>query len=310
MAVPAWVAALPPDLQAQKALLTALTGWCEADPAARYLVVGCSLARGNADWMSDLDMAMGVDEAEVEAVVGRVMAVLAGFGPLVQVFAHRLPTFHAPHRRVFAQYADRSQVDLVVAPSTSANLPGTVVLYDPDGLVTAHEAPAAGEAQATEWAALGWAALADLGKYLRRGSPWEAHQRLEEARAQLWKLVALAAGVAEPQFGVTSLLDAQPGHWGPAEGEPDVGEPDVGEPDVGEPGQGEPGRQWRAGMAATVAGLDGPGLRGAALALAARLEQVEDGLAARDLCRPPVALARFVRRDLEALGQEGGDERP
>jgi hypothetical protein len=39
-----------------------LSTGCEHDPDARWLVVGCSLARGNADRLSDLDVAMGVTD--------------------------------------------------------------------------------------------------------------------------------------------------------------------------------------------------------------------------------------------------------
>src|SRR5947199_380510 len=62
-----------------------------------------------------------------------------------------------------------------------------------------------------EWAFGGWCALADLGKYLRRGSTWEALARLNEARSQLWQLWAVTLGVPDPQYGLTSVLDFAPG---------------------------------------------------------------------------------------------------
>ena len=65
--------------------------------------------------------------------------------------------------------------------------------------------------QIREWAFGGWCALADLGKYLRRGSTWEALARLNEARAQLWQLWAVTLGVPDPQYGLTSILDFAPG---------------------------------------------------------------------------------------------------
>jgi hypothetical protein len=53
----------------------------------------------------------------------------------------------------------------------------------------------------------GWCTLADLGKYVRRGSAWDALKRLNEARAQLWRLWAATRGVPQSQYGLTSVLD-------------------------------------------------------------------------------------------------------
>ena len=54
-----------------------------------------------------------------------------------------------------------------------------VVLYDPDGRRIARFTDREITPQQTrEWAFAGWCALADLGKYLRRGSVWEALGRL------------------------------------------------------------------------------------------------------------------------------------
>ena len=62
----------------------------------------------------------------------------------------------------------------------------------------------------TEWAFNGWACLADVGKYLRRGSAWEALERLHQARAEYWRLLATSHEVPNPQYGITSLLDFAP----------------------------------------------------------------------------------------------------
>jgi hypothetical protein len=88
---------------------------------------------------------------------------------------------------------DAGQLDLVVYPPTvfAGSIPHVVVLYDQDSVLAApdtvppvHVTPS----QVREWAFQGWCALADLGKYARRGSAWEALERLHEARAQLWPL--------------------------------------------------------------------------------------------------------------------------
>ncbi|MGH3276200.1 MAG: hypothetical protein ACRDNZ_17975 [Streptosporangiaceae bacterium] len=269
----AWVAGLPEELAGQRAILTALLGACEADQRIRWLVIGCSLARGAADPMSDLDMAIGIEAAEFEAACPDIRAVVDGLGDLVDSFQHRLPDLPGPHLRIFAQYSGRCQVDLVVLPDVAdvGSVPNVVVLHDPGQVVTvaAQRGPVTPE-QAREWAFLGWCALIDLGKYLRRGSPWEARGRLEEARAQLWKLQATAGKVADPRYGLTSILDFVPAIIQPA-------------------------------MAATVAGLAPAALLTAARQLARLLSAVGDGLDADQRAALPAAMDCFVRADLDAM---------
>src|SRR5262249_18338255 len=154
----------------------------------------------------------------------------------VESYHHQLPGVPPPHERVFAQYADGCQLDLVILPAVlpSGPLPRTVMLYDHDGQSAAAitgaaagdggsagqasgagdevaaEAPGPGAVQLREWAFGGWCGLADLAKYVRRGSAWEALDRLHEARTQLWRLHAAASGIADPQYGLTSVLDFAP----------------------------------------------------------------------------------------------------
>ncbi|MFZ0165057.1 MAG: hypothetical protein WAL12_15865, partial [Trebonia sp.] len=67
MEVRAWLAALPEELAAQRRVLTGLVDRCEAWPLATSLLVGCSLGRGAADELSDIDAALGVDAPRGEA---------------------------------------------------------------------------------------------------------------------------------------------------------------------------------------------------------------------------------------------------
>ena len=69
--------------------------------------------------------------------------------------------------------------------------------------------------QVREWAFLGWCALIDADKYLRRGSLWEAHNRLHEARDQIWALWAAANGALYPWHGLSQVLDHDPGNLPP-----------------------------------------------------------------------------------------------
>jgi hypothetical protein len=278
-----WIAGLPGELFGQRALLDGLLGICAADPVIRYLLIGCSLGRGAADSLSDLDAGMGVaaDGEEFEAVWPRIHAAVAGLNGLVDSFSHRLPEVAARHVRIFAQYADRCQLDLVVLPAApDVRVPNAVALHDPDGLVTAAAPdPPPSPAEVREWAFLGWAALADLGKYLRRGSAWEALARLNDARAQCWKVMATADRVPQARYGITSILDFAPG-------------------------------AVPAAMAGTVAGLDladllaaGRRLAGLLTATAARLD--EPARAAQ-----PAEMGRFITADLDRLAADWDQAEP
>jgi hypothetical protein len=289
----AWLAALPDELAAQRRLMTGLLDYCEPTPSVTSLLVGCSLGRGAADALSDIDAALGVDAdpgdagaATVQVVEAEVAAVLAGLGPLVDVLRHRYGPADRFIRRIFAQFADRSQVDLTVMADgeirrgDSAH-PDFVWLYRAAGradVSPADGAPEAGESdpgyavtgeQIREWAFLGWCALIDLDKYLRRGSLWEAHNRLHQARQHIWALWAAATGALYPWYGLSQVLDHDPGNLPP-------------------------------GIDATVAGLDAADLCRAAAASATVLTEVGTAAAMRWDAELPSAMAGYVTGVLSA----------
>jgi hypothetical protein len=136
-----WVGQLPAELAGQRALLGGLISLCEADDDIRWLVIGCSLSRGAADRLSDLDVGMGVRGEDFAAITRRVRRGVDGLGDLVDSYHHLLPGVPEPHERIFAQYADRGQVDLVVLPASGlgGSVPNAVVLYDPDAVLFAGE---------------------------------------------------------------------------------------------------------------------------------------------------------------------------
>jgi hypothetical protein len=289
----AWLAALPAELSAQRRLMAGLLDYCEATPSATSLLVGCSLGRGAADALSDIDGALGVlaeagaaGAAEVQAVEAGVVAALPELGQLVDVLRHRYGPADRFIRRIFAQFDDRSQLDLTVMADAeirggAAARPDTVWLYDiarqPGELVPAEAGrpgePGPGYAvtgeQIREWAFLGWCALIDLDKYVRRGSLWEAHNRLHHARDHIWALWAAATGALYPWHGLSQVLDNDPGHLPP-------------------------------GIDATVAGLDAADLRRAAAASAALLTEVSTAAAGRCPAELPSAMARYVTGVLSA----------
>jgi predicted nucleotidyltransferase len=206
--VAAWLDGLPNELGPQRRLLQWLLDWCERDEDVRWLTVGCSLERGNADPLSDLDVAIGVKEEHFGEALGRVRRALADLGDLVESYDYVMPLSFAL-RRFFGQYRDRTQVDLTVGFATAVNLPRVVVLYDTEGAVHIADDEAL-DAKADEvqvWACQAWEALANVGKYVRRSAYWEAVDQLHEARANLFRLWALADGVPQAGYGVTAIID-------------------------------------------------------------------------------------------------------
>jgi hypothetical protein len=109
--------------------------------------------------------------------------------------------------------------------------------------------------------------LVDADKYLRRGSLWEAHNRLHEARHHIWALWAAAAGALYPWHGLSQVLDHDPGDLPP-------------------------------GIESTVAGLDTADLRRAACASATLLAKVSASAAQQCPADLPSAMASYVTHAL------------
>jgi hypothetical protein len=91
------MAALPGELAAQRRVMAGLIEFCEVTPLVTSLSVGCSLGRGAADALSDIDAALGIvaecgnaGAGQVQAVESMVVAALPGLGALVDVLRHRV----------------------------------------------------------------------------------------------------------------------------------------------------------------------------------------------------------------------------
>ena len=265
-----WLAELPAQLQAQRRIMERLLDLCLAQPAARVFLVGCSIGRGAADELSDVDCFIDCRPDGAGEVVAAVRAVLPEMGELVDALEH-------PYRgltRIVGQFSGCVQLDLVAGPTHQGRAPDEVVLFDPEGLMSTDRVVSADIVTAgtvREWAFLGWEALADVAKYLRRGSDWEALARLDEARGRIWALWAAARKARYPAYELSQVLDRDPGDL----------------PD---------------GIEATAAGLDATGLRAAAVASGRVLEQVSALAAQVHGGTLPDALARHVT----ALLQLGG----
>lgn len=201
---PDWIEALPDELSGQRALLRRLLAECEANDSIRWLVVACSVGRGAADRFSDLDMGMGVSDDAFEAALTDVRHVIDGLGELVDSYCHQLPGLALRHERIFAQYANRCQIDLVVIPASQSIGPvrDEIVLYNQgEHEVSAFEQQTLTAEQLREWAFAGWCALVDFGKQLPQSQ-----------RALL--PTAMASYVSDDLAGITI------GQWRPRPGSP------------------------------------------------------------------------------------------
>jgi len=223
----------------------------------------------------------------VRTVAAMVVAALPGLGDLVDVLRQQTGAGGQRIQRIFAQYADGTQLDLAVVAEAeiemrrrSGGAPDFIPLYQvsapPGSQAQAsggqpHGEPPAAYAvtsdQVREWAFLGWCALIDVDKYLHRGSLWEAHNRLHEARHHIWALWAAAHGAMYPWHGLSQVLDHDPGNLPP-------------------------------GIEATIAGLDAKDLRRATRAGAAVLAAVSESAARRHPADLPTAMAAYVSRAL------------
>jgi hypothetical protein len=286
----AWLAALPDELAAQRRVIAGLIEFCEVTPVVTSLLVGCSLGRGAADALSDIDAALavraesgGAGADQVRAAEAALVAALPSLGALVEVLRDRAGPADQLIRRIFAQFADGTQLDLAVITEAEAQRalparPDFVPLYQnapparmPDGSSLASDGPASAYAvtgeQVREWAFRGWCALIDADKYVCRGSLWEAHNRLHEVRKHIWQLWAAATSALYPWHGLSQVLDNDP-------------------------------RNLPPGIEATVAGLDPADLHRAIRASAEVLVVASAAAAQRCPADVPSAMADYVTRVL------------
>jgi hypothetical protein len=274
----AWIDELPDELAGQKAIMRRLLDACEADDRIRWLAVSCSVGRGAGDRLSDLDMGLGVRDEDFDSAITDIRVVVDGLADLVDSYHHLLPEVKGPHERIFAQYANRCQLDLVVFPASTdiGGASSVVALYDADNtIVVRTQRPPATPKQVREWAFRGWCCLADVGKYLRRGSAWEALAQLHEARNCWWQLWAVAHEVRDARYGIISILDFAPGIV-------------------------------RADAAGTVPRLDLAELTSAAQNLAELLGGVGACLSPEYRAVLPDPMAAYIIADLESLTAERG----
>lgn len=220
----AWLSTLGLDMGRHREAIAAFARLCADNCAVSSFSVGCSIGRGAGDALSDIDAAVGVSTArgsagaaDVQAVEAWVLAALPALGEVVDVLRTGSDSTDFVIRRVFVQFTDRLQLDLAVIAEGEVRrgeaAPDFVPVFWREGAPVSTAGWSAHEVspeQVREWAFLGWRALLDADKYLRRGSVWEAHQRVHEARECIWVLWAAARRAAYPWHGLSQVLDDSP----------------------------------------------------------------------------------------------------
>ena len=117
-----------------------------------------------------------------------------------------------------------------------------------------------------------WEALVKVGKYVRRSSYWEALGQLHEARANVFRLWALAERVPQARYGITALVDA--------------------------------GASMPSGIDKSIGGATAGDVLDAARHLADVLIRLQHRLTSNDGCELPNGFAAFVAADLATAGAE------
>ena len=213
-----------------------------------------------------------MNEAHYEATLARLRLLMENLGDLVESFDYA-PQFWLPLRHVFAQYRHRTQVDLTVTCAPTSAIPRVVVLYDPEGAVSLVSDQAL-EPEADEvrvWACQAWVALANVGKYLRRSSPWEA------LRARSTMHVPTCSGSGPSPSLSPKPATASPRSLTPLE------------------------RGCRPGIEKSLAGADVGELLVASRYLAKTLADLQERLHGAGPYRLPFVFGEFIRADLAAL---------
>lgn len=203
------------ELPVHAAVIDGLRRQVERSDQWRWLELSCSLASGRGDEHSDVDAAIGHTLA-AEDLESSGEELVRSVTPVVDLLVHVGPGWPPESCRVAVEYEVGVQLDLLLMPaSRRQGLPnGAMAIVDKDDvLVDPWTPPVAApptEQEAREWVMLGWWAISDTAKHLRRGSLFEAVERMSEARQHALRLFAASHEIPYPSFGMVSLLDFEP----------------------------------------------------------------------------------------------------
>src|SRR4030081_3910730 len=114
-----WLRDLPQELAPQRTILRGLVAHARANERVRVVVVGCSIGRGNADALSDVDALIGVaDEGDWRDSLPAIDSGLAGIAPILDLHSQFLfDATRGTYRHTFIQDEDGVQVDLLALPA-------------------------------------------------------------------------------------------------------------------------------------------------------------------------------------------------
>lgn len=209
--VDGWLDGQPSAIAPQVAIIRRLLEAARADDRIRLLVIGCSIGRGAADRLSDIDALIAVDAERWESFRADEGALLRRLSALADAHVKTVEAGDGDYRLAWALYADGVQLELVITRAKDGVRAASdwVVLHDPDGRVRGERlAHAATRTEVDEWAYDAWSSLLLCAKYVRRGSLWEALETLHAARTRLWRLWAVSRRVGDPQYGLTAVFEA------------------------------------------------------------------------------------------------------
>ena len=114
------------------------------------------------------------------------------------------------YQGTYVQYANGVEMDFVVSRLRDdwRRRSDWVILYDPDGAIPRDITKSTQSADdVRRWGYAVFTRLGAVAKYVTRGALWEAHNVLELARADVWRIWAVAERVPDAQYGVTAVFD-------------------------------------------------------------------------------------------------------
>lgn len=209
----AWIDQMDVSVVRQQKLLGSLLERVSSDKMYHFLLISCSLAREAGDELSDVDTEAGIMDGAWPDGIEKVKLMTQSLGPVVDQIDHEMaPEMGHERRHLITIYEGNLQLSLAVSPSSwvLGLKPNAVALYDPGGRLAKMWDPsvrAVTSKQIREWTFLAWLDLADAAKYLKRGSPWEALERLHRARNRTWQLWAAAHKEDFALYGMTQVID-------------------------------------------------------------------------------------------------------
>jgi hypothetical protein len=195
-----WLDSLPSELERQRIVITKMIDTARADDRIRVVIVGCSIGRGAADALSDIDALIGVRPEHWEAACTDSRSWVESWDAPIDLWQIVLPE-GAPddkkYQHTYSQYASGVELDLVVSRVRGdwRRRADWVVLYDQDGVVPTDVTPYSHSVnEVRQW---GYAALTRLNALaIRRarrvlgGAPLSrerARRHLAHLRARRWR---------------------------------------------------------------------------------------------------------------------------